>query len=76
VFTDANGRRKERLSLVDGIESVAGKPGRPRRRPDRVQGDTAYDSEPHREELRRRGIESVLAKRDRERGRGWACTVG
>ena len=58
------------LPLVEAIPAVKGKPGRPRRRPARVQGDRAYDSEPHREELRKRGIEPVLAKRNTEHGSG------
>lgn len=60
----------ELLPLVDAIPAVSGKRGRPRRRPDRVQGDRAYDSGPHRKELRRRGIASVLAKRNTEHGSG------
>ena len=58
------------LPLVDAIEPVRGKPGRPRKRPDAVQGDRGYDSEPHRKELRRRGIEPILAKRYTEHGSG------
>ncbi|WP_189448257.1 transposase [Streptomyces abikoensis] len=33
-------------ALVDGIPPVAGKPGRPRRRPATVLGDKGYDSNP------------------------------
>jgi transposase len=58
------------LPLVDSIPPVRGKPGRPKQRPQRVQGDRAYDSEPHRQELRRRGIEPVLAKRRTPHGSG------
>jgi len=58
------------LPLVDGIPPVAGKPGRPRRRPDRVQGDRAYHSAPHAAKLKRRGIEPVLAQRGTEHGSG------
>jgi len=58
------------LPLVDAIPPIAGKVGRPRHRPDRLQGDRGYDSEPHRRELRRRGIEPVLAKRYTENGSG------
>ena len=58
------------LPLVEAIPAVKGQPGRPRRRPARVQGDRAYDSEPHREELRKKGIEPVLAKRNTEHGSG------
>jgi transposase len=58
------------LPLVDAIPPVRGKRGRPRRRPDRTHGDRAYDSEPHRRELRSRGIEPVLAKRNTPHGSG------
>ena len=44
-----------------------GDPGGGRRR---CTADRAYDSEPHREELRRRGIEPKLAKRNTEHGSG------
>ena len=58
------------LPLVEAIPAVKGKVGRPRHRPARVQCDRAYDSERHREELRQRGIEPVLAKRNTEHGSG------
>jgi transposase len=58
------------LPLVDAIPPIAGKVGRPRRRPDRVQGDRAYDSQPHRRQLRRRGIVPVLARRGTPHGSG------
>jgi len=58
------------LALVDRIPPVRGKRGRPRRRPERVQGDRAYDSEPHRQKLRDRGITPVLAKRGTPHGSG------
>ena len=61
---------EELLPLVDGIPPVRGKPGRPRQIPDRVQGDRGYDSEPHRKQLRDRGIKPVLAKRNTEHGSG------
>jgi transposase len=58
------------LPLVDAIPPVRGRPGRPRRRPKRVQGDRGYDSEPHRRELRRRRIIPVLARRGTPHGSG------
>lgn len=58
------------IPLVDAIPPVAGKRGRPRRRPEKVQGDRAYDSQPHRNELRKRGVGSVLARRNTEHGSG------
>jgi transposase len=71
ILTAANAHDvTELLPLVEAIPAVKGKPGRPTRRPERVQGDRAYDSEPHREALRKRGIEPVLAKRNTEHGSG------
>ena len=64
----------ELLPLVDAIPPVRGKRGRPRKRPERVQGDRAYDSQPHRNELRRRGIASVLARRSTDHGSGLGKT--
>jgi len=71
VLTGANAHDvTQLLPLVDGIPSVKGKVGRPRRRPDAVQGDRGYDSEPHREELRARRIKPILAKRGTPHGSG------
>jgi transposase len=61
---------KELLVLVDGLGPVGGKPGRPKQRPDELYGDRAYDSEPHREGLRARGIAPKLAKRRTGHGSG------
>jgi transposase len=44
------------LRLVDAIPALPGKRGRPRKRPERVQGDRGYDSDPHRKELKKRGF--------------------
>jgi transposase len=49
---------------------VRGKVGRPRRRPDRVTADRAYDHWPQRRELRRRGIRAEIARRNTEHGSG------
>ena len=57
-------------ALVEAIRPVKGKRGRPRQRPDRVQGDRAYDSQPHRDWLRARGIQPILAKRRTKHGSG------
>ncbi|MDQ0904024.1 transposase [Streptomyces canus] len=51
------------LALVDGIPPVAGRPGRPRRLPDSLLGDKAYDSNPDRRELRKRGILPVISRK-------------
>jgi len=58
------------LRLIDEIPPVAGKPGRPRQRPDEVYADRAYDSDPHRRELRKRHIAPHLARRNEEHGSG------
>lgn len=58
------------LPLVEAIPPVRGQRGRPRRRPDRVQGDRAYDSQPHRQALRWLRIGPVLAQRLGEHGSG------
>lgn len=51
------------LALVDGIPPVAGRPGRPRRRPEALLGDKGYDSNPDREELRKRRILPVISRK-------------
>ncbi|MCX4400190.1 IS5 family transposase (plasmid) [Streptomyces sp. NBC_00053] len=51
------------LALVDGIPPVAGRPGRPRRRPEALLGDKGYDSNAHRDELRRRRILPVISRK-------------
>lgn len=56
------------------IPKVAGRRGRPRQRPDRVQGDRAYDSAPHRSQLRALGITPLLAKRRTAHGSGLGKT--
>lgn len=43
------------LNLVESIPSVKGRRGRPRRKPQRLQGDRGYDSEPHRQALKKKG---------------------
>jgi hypothetical protein len=49
--------------MVDGIPAVAGRPGRPRRRPDALLGDKEYDSNPNRRELRKRRILPVISRK-------------
>ncbi len=58
------------LPVIDAIPPVAGKPGAPKRRPQRAYADRAYDSQPHRDALRQRGIKPFLAKRRTEHGSG------
>jgi transposase len=51
------------LALVDGLPPVAGRPGRPRRRPDALLGDKAYDSKAVRRGLRKRRILPVISRK-------------
>ncbi|MEU2335938.1 IS5 family transposase [Streptomyces sp. NPDC013172] len=51
------------LALVDGIPPVAGRPGRPRRRPAALLGDKGYDSNANRDELRKRRILPVISRK-------------
>jgi len=58
------------LPLVKALPAVRGKVGRPQRRPARLYGDRAYDSQPHRRVLQRSGIRTSLARRRTEHGSG------
>ncbi|MFI5634058.1 transposase [Streptomyces sp. NPDC051664] len=51
------------LVLVDGAPPTAGRVGRPRRRPDSLLGDKAYDSRAVRQELRHRKIMPVISRK-------------
>jgi transposase len=56
--------------VVDAIPPVKGKRGRPRRRPKVLYGDRAFDSDPHRQKMRRRGIQPKFARRRTAHGSG------
>jgi len=60
----------ELLPLVDAIPDLSGKDGDQPTQPEELYADRAYDSEPHREELRDRGIEPKIPKRRTEHGSG------
>ncbi len=51
------------LALVKGIPPVAGRSGRPRRRPDALLGDKGYDSNPNRDALRKLRILPVISRK-------------
>ena len=53
----------EMAPLYNELPAVAGKVGRPRAKFAALQGDRAYDSEPHRQGLRDLGVEPILAER-------------
>jgi len=58
------------LDVLARMPPVGGKPGPKRGKPERLQGDTAYDSGPLRTLLRWLGITPVLGERRREHGSG------
>jgi transposase len=62
--------RKQLIPMVEDVPAVAGKVGAPKRRPRYVLADRGYDSDPHRQQLRERGIEPVIARRNTEHGSG------
>jgi transposase len=57
------------LPLVDRIPDLS-KEQKKNTRPEKMYADRAYDSEPHREDLRARGIEPKIPKRRTEHGSG------
>jgi len=59
------------IPLVDAIEPIKRPTGRPRKRPEAVYADRAYDAEEKiRVPLRERGIMPMIAKRNTEHGSG------
>jgi transposase len=60
----------EVLDLVDSAPEVVTAEGEPRQNPDELYGDRAYDSEPHREQMRQRDIDPHFARRRTPHGSG------
>ena len=58
------------VPLLDRVPPVGGLPGPPRRKPDRLMADRAYDSRDHRAELRQRGITAEIPGRNDGHGSG------
>jgi transposase len=58
---------KAAQDLVEAIPPVAGRVGRPRRRPDTILADGGYDSRAFREWLHARRIASVIPQRGRKK---------
>jgi transposase len=57
--------------VIDAVPAVRGRRRRrAKRRPKRLYADRAYDSEPHRRRMRRRGIDPTFARRRTEHGSG------
>jgi transposase len=71
TLTEANRHDVTQLiPLIDSIPPIAGKVGRPIKRPQCAMGDRAYASQPHRRQLRIRKIIPLLAERWTENGSG------
>ena len=62
------------IPMVDAIPTIAGKVGAPLHVPKTLQADRGYDSNPHRDELRARGIVPEIARRNTEHGSGLGVT--
>jgi IS5 family transposase len=76
VLTDANGtpvmfcvtgaNRHDSVvfeQMIDALPAIKGKPGRPRRWPDKLHADKAYDCKRCRQHLRQRGIRVRIARK-------------
>ena len=58
------------LPLLDAAGPIRGKPGRPRKRAERLLADRGYDFDKFRRELWKRGVKPVIARRGQEHGSG------
>ncbi|MEU6887963.1 transposase [Streptomyces viridosporus] len=63
------------LDLVDGILPVAGRPGRPRRRPESLLGDKAYDSKAVRRDCGAAGSCRSSPEKAPRTSRAWASSA-
>jgi transposase len=58
------------MPVIQDIPPVRGRRGRPRRRPDTVYADRAYDHDKYRKQVRAVGVTPVIARRGTEHGSG------
>ena len=58
------------MPLIQDIPPVRGRRGRPRRRPDTVYADRAYDHDKYRKQVRAVGVTPVIARRGTGHGSG------
>jgi IS5 family transposase len=58
------------LPLIDAVPPVRGRVGRPRRRPDQLYADRAYDHDKYRRALLDKGIQPHIARRGQPHGSG------
>lgn len=59
----AESEREQVEPLIEQSKVLTGKPGRPKKRPDAIQGDKGYDSGALRERIRQRGITPMIPRR-------------
>jgi transposase len=75
VLTEGQaGDNPQLVPLLDALCWRTGRPGRPRRRPDRVVADRAYSHRSTRAELRRRGIPHTIPEKSDQRA--WRTRQG
>jgi transposase len=75
VLTEANRNDVTQLMpLLEAIPPIAGQRGAPKRKPELIQADRAYDSNRLRTLLAQRGIASQLARRYTKHGSGLGKT--
>lgn len=58
------------MPLVEAIPPVRGRPGRPRKRPEELYADRAYDFDKHRKLVQAKRIQPRFAERGAEHGSG------
>ena len=64
VSTGAAESEREQIGpLIDHLEVLTGKPGRPKKLPEALQGDKGYDSRELRNQLRKRGVTPMIPRR-------------
>ncbi len=69
----AKSEREQVVPLLESVKVLTGKPGRPNKVPQALQGDKGYDSRELRQTLRKRGIAPRISRRswpDRKAPRG------
>jgi hypothetical protein len=65
------------MPLLQAIPPIAGQRGAPRRKPELIQADRAYDSDPLRNLLAEHGIDTQIARRYTPHGAAaWARPAG
>jgi hypothetical protein len=58
------------IALIAAIPPIRGAPSRPRRRPERIYADRAYDHDKYRRLVRCRRITPIIARRGQPHGSG------